>query len=87
MEKIKKIPQRSEIAQEDKWAVEDLYASDEAWEAELATLEADGDKVKYTLFLQTGAVALEGMADSEEAALAVIEKIGNNANAAPMKIV
>lgn len=49
-------------------------------------VEADGDKVKYTLFLQTGAVALEGVADSEAAALAVIEKIGNNANAAPMKM-
>ncbi len=49
-------------------------------------VEADGDKVKYTLFLQTGAVALEGSADSEEAALAAIEKIGNNANAAPMKM-
>ena len=43
MEEIKKIPTRSEIPEEDKWAVEDLYASDEAWEAELATLEQDGD--------------------------------------------
>ncbi len=41
MEEIKKIPQRDEIALEDKWATEDLYPSDEAWEAELATLEAD----------------------------------------------
>ena len=41
MEEIKKIPQREEIALEDKWATEDLYPSDEAWEAELATLEAD----------------------------------------------
>ena len=41
MDKIKKIPQRSEIPMEDKWATEDLYPSDEAWEAELATLEAD----------------------------------------------
>ena len=49
-------------------------------------VEADGDKVNYTLLLQTGAVALEGSADSEEAALAVIEKIANNANAAPMKM-
>lgn len=47
-------------------------------------VEADGDKVKFTLFLQTGAVALQGNADSEEEALAIIEKIGNNANAAPM---
>ena len=41
MDQIKKIPQRSEIPTEDKWATEDLYPSDEAWEAELATLEAD----------------------------------------------
>ena len=39
MEDIKKIPQRDEIALEDKWATEDMFASDEAWEAELATIE------------------------------------------------
>lgn len=48
-------------------------------------VEAYGDKVKYTLFLQTGAVALEGTADDEQQALENIEKIGNNANAAQMK--
>lgn len=47
-------------------------------------IEADGDKVKYTLFLQTGAVALSGSADTEEDVLDIIEKIGNNANAAQM---
>lgn len=47
-------------------------------------IEADGEKVKYTLFLQTGAVALSGSADSEAEVLDMIEKIGNNANAAPM---
>ncbi len=41
MEEIKKIPLRSELAVEDTWATEDLFASDEAWEAELATLDAD----------------------------------------------
>ena len=41
MENIKKIPERSEIPMEDKWATEDMYPSDEAWAAELATLEAD----------------------------------------------
>jgi lysyl-tRNA synthetase class 2 len=49
-------------------------------------VEADGDKVKYTLFLQTGAVALEGTADNEAEALENIEKIGNNANAAQMQM-
>lgn len=49
-------------------------------------VEADGDKIKYTLFLQTGAVALEGAADSEAEVLENIEKIGNNANAAQMQM-
>lgn len=49
-------------------------------------VEADGDRVKFTLFLQTGAVALEGSAHSEAEALATIEAIGNNAAAAQMKM-
>lgn len=49
-------------------------------------VEADGDKVKYTLYLQTGAVACTGVADNEEEALANIDFIGNNANAAPMAV-
>ena len=36
-----KIRQRHEIPVEDTWATEDLYVSDEAWEAELATLADD----------------------------------------------
>ena len=35
------IKKRSEIPAEDKWALEDLYSSDDAWEQELATLEED----------------------------------------------
>ena len=45
MENIKKIPQRSELAVEDTWATEDLFASDDAWEAELATLDADREVI------------------------------------------
>ena len=41
MADIKKIPTRDEIAWEDKWATEDLYPTDEAWEQECATLPAD----------------------------------------------
>ena len=39
MEETTKIRKRSEIPAEDKWAIEDLYPSDEAWEQTLATLE------------------------------------------------
>ncbi len=41
MEERKQIPQRREIAEEFKWAVEDLFASDDAWEAEFATIADD----------------------------------------------
>jgi len=41
MADIKKIPTREEIAWEDKWATEDLYPTDEAWEQACATLPAD----------------------------------------------
>ena len=45
MEETMKIRERSEIPVEDTWATEDLYATDEAWEAELATLDADKEKI------------------------------------------
>ena len=41
--KENKIPQRSEISLEDTWRLEDMYASDECWEQETATLSADRD--------------------------------------------
>ena len=44
MEETMKIRKRSEIPVEDTWATEDLYATDEAWEQELATLEADKER-------------------------------------------
>ncbi len=41
MEQMSKIPQRCDVAVEDTWATEDMYVSDDAWEAELATLSDD----------------------------------------------
>lgn len=35
MAEIKKIPERSEISEKDKWAIHDIYATDEAWEEDL----------------------------------------------------
>ena len=78
MEEIKKIPLRSEVAKEDTWATEDMYVSDEAWEAELATLAADQEKaVSYAGKLGTsGKVLCEYLTFSEE----VDEKISLLAN-------
>ena len=42
---MSKILTRDEIPVEDTWATTDMYASDEAWEAELATLDADKAKL------------------------------------------
>ena len=66
--------------------VQNALAGDEEKTNPKFLVEADGDKVKYTLFLQTGAVACSGTAETEEEALKNIELIGNNANAAPMAV-
>ena len=66
--------------------VQNMLQNDEEKTNPKYLVEADGDKVKYTLFLQTGAVALEGSADTEAEVLDIIEKIGNNANAAQMQM-
>jgi len=41
MDDTKRIRNREEIPQEDKWALEDLYATDAAWEEDLKSVEAD----------------------------------------------
>lgn len=64
--------------------VQNAIAGDEEKTNPKYLVEADGNKVKFTLFLQSGEACLSGTAESEEEALAVIEQIGNNANAAPM---
>lgn len=40
MAEAKKIPERAEIAEKDRWAVEDMYPSDEAWMEDLDKLKA-----------------------------------------------
>ena len=45
MEEIKKIRSREEIPQEDKWATEDLFPSDEAWEEALGAMAEYQEKL------------------------------------------
>ena len=40
MSETKKILERSEIAEQDKWAIHDIYATDELWEADLEKAKA-----------------------------------------------
>jgi len=56
MEELNRVRERSEIPVEDTWATEDLYPSDQAWEAEVATLEDD----KKTLISYAGHLADSG---------------------------
>ena len=69
MEKTNKIRKRSEIPVEDTWATEDLFASDEAWEQELATIGADKEK------LQSFAGRLGESADALYEYLSFMEKL------------
>ena len=41
MATTKKIPERTEIPEKDRWAVEDLYVSDEAWKQDLEKLQGE----------------------------------------------
>ncbi len=40
MSETKKIPERCDVAEQDKWAIHDIYATDELWEADLAKAKA-----------------------------------------------
>lgn len=66
MEEIKKIPQRCEVAKEDTWAIEDLYANDELWAEDLKALEADSDAM---------AAHAGQLGESGEALFAYLEKM------------
>lgn len=40
-----RIPQRADVAAENKWSINDIYASDEAWEADYAKAQSFVDKI------------------------------------------
>lgn len=65
MSEINKIPQRSELDPADQWAVEDLYASDELWSADLEKAKA---------MTQELAAFAGHLADSPASLLSYLEK-------------
>ena len=64
--------------------VQNAFAGDEEKTNPKYLVEPAENGARFTLFLQTGEPCLAGTAADEAAALAVIEQIGNNANAAQM---
>ncbi len=78
MDEMNKIPQRSEIAESDKWAIQDLYATDDAWEADLKLLEQSGDTLAaYAGKLGESAENLFAYLTEMEDANAKAELLGN----------
>ena len=78
MAETTKIRKRSEIPVEDTWAIEDLYATDEAWEQELSTL-SDDEKVLTSFAGKLGESAenLYAYMEKTESVNAKAELLGN----------
>ena len=78
MAEMKKIPERSEIEEKDRWAVEDLYPSDEAWMKELEQFKADtAELASFAGKLGKDAKTLLSYARKVEAAGVLLSKLYN----------
>lgn len=78
MNETKKIRSREEIPAEDKWAIEDLYATDEAWEQELAALAEDqSDLASFAGRLGQDGQTLRAYLEKMEQVNAKAELLGN----------
>ena len=78
MAEMKKIPERSEIEEKDRWAVEDLYPSDEAWMKELEQFKADtAELASFAGKLGKDAKTLLCYARKMEAASVLLSKLYN----------
>lgn len=80
MADVKKIPARSEIAEQDTWAIHDLYESDEAWETEFESLKQLGAKAPtYAGRLGASAATLLEYLDLKERIVGVLNEMFNYA--------
>ena len=78
MENTNEIRQRDQIPVEDKWAIEDLYPTDEAWEQELATIADDQAKLSsYAGHLGDSAECLYGYLTAMEQVNVKGERLAN----------
>ena len=80
MAETKKIPERSEIPASDRWAVEDMYPSDEAWKEDLEKLKKMTDEIAACAgTLANDAKTLLGFAQKMEQAGVVLSNLANYA--------
>ena len=81
MDEMKKFSSREEIPAEDRWAIEDLYADDALWEADLAKLDAQGAALAgFSGKLGSDAKTLLAYLTDMEAVNVLAEKLGNYAH-------
>ncbi len=77
----KRVPIRSEIPVEKRWATEDLYASDSDWEQDYEAISADLQQVEqYKGHLGESAQTLLAYLDLEDALSARLERLGQYAH-------
>ena len=80
MAETKKIPERSEIPASDRWAVEDMYPSDEAWKEDLEKLKTMTAEIAACAgTLANDAKTLLGFAQKMEQAGVVLSNLANYA--------
>ncbi|MGM9553914.1 MAG: oligoendopeptidase F [Faecousia sp.] len=80
MADTKRIPERAEVREEDKWAIHDIYATDELWEADLE--KAKKLVAEYAAFagkLGESAEQLLGYMELEEKVAILADALGNYA--------
>ena len=79
MEEMKKIWKREEIPVEHTWATEDLYATDEAWEEDLAKMAAYGEEAAAYAGKLNDSENLYNFLYADETAEVLISRLANYA--------
>ncbi len=75
-----RIPQRSDIPEKDKWAIEDMYATDEAWEQDLARAKEMPEKIaSYNGLLSTDSAKLLEYLRADDDMTVLLESLINYA--------
>lgn len=76
-----KIPERSELAENDKWAIQDIYTDDRAWEEDLDKLQSLGQRLpSYAGLLSTDAARLLEYQRLGDEINVLIDSLGNYAH-------
>ncbi len=80
MAETKMIPERAEVREQDKWAIHDIYATDELWEADLQKAKAlVSEYAAFAGKLGESAEQLLGYMELEEKVAVLADALGNYA--------